>query len=117
MYRVWNFLTNYSLLLIFGAIIALIWANTNPHSYHHLVEYPLWFNDWLGPSYKYWAKAYGNGYDTFASGGASNVLSFLYLVNDIGMAFFFITFNTLYVITISNIELYHSLYIFIAHIL
>ena len=89
MYRVWNFLTNYSLLLIFGAIIALIWANTNPHTYHQLVEYPLWFNDWLGPSYKYWAKAYGDGYDTFASGGASNVLSFHYLVNDIGMAFFF----------------------------
>ena len=88
MYRVWNFLTNYSLLLIFGALIALIWANTNPHSYHHLVEYPLWFNDWLGPNYKYWAKAYGDGYDTFASGGASNVLSFHYLVNDIGMAFF-----------------------------
>ena len=89
MYRVWNFLTNYSLLLIFGAVIALIWANTNPHSYHHLVEYPLWFNDWLGPNYKYWAKAYGDGYDTFASGGATNVLSFHYLVNDIGMAFFF----------------------------
>ena len=89
MYRVWNFLTNYSLLLIFGALIALIWANTNPQTYHHLVEYPLWFNDWLGPSYKYWAKAYGDGYDTFASGGASNVLSFHYLVNDIGMAFFF----------------------------
>ena len=89
MYRVWNFLANYSLLLIFGALIALVWANTNPHSYHHLVEYPLWFNDWLGPSYKYWAKAYGDGYDTFASGGATNVLSFHYLVNDIGMAFFF----------------------------
>ena len=27
MYRVWNFVTNYSLLLILGAIIALIWAN------------------------------------------------------------------------------------------
>ena len=74
MYRVWNFLTNYSLLLIFGAVIALMWANTNPHSYHHLVEYPLWFNDWLGPSYKYWAKAYGDGYDTFASGGASKCM-------------------------------------------
>ena len=37
MYRVWNFLTNYSLLLIIGAIVALIWANTNPISYHHFV--------------------------------------------------------------------------------
>ena len=39
MYRVWNFVTNYSLLLIFGAVIALIWANTNPHSYHEFVDF------------------------------------------------------------------------------
>ena len=38
MYRVWNFLTNYSLLLIFGAIIALIWANIDYKSYHDFVQ-------------------------------------------------------------------------------
>ena len=32
MYRVWNFVTNYSLLLIAGALIALVWANTHPES-------------------------------------------------------------------------------------
>jgi NhaA family Na+:H+ antiporter len=32
MYRVWNFLTSYSLFLIGGAIAALIWANTNLES-------------------------------------------------------------------------------------
>ncbi|NNL72266.1 MAG: sodium:proton antiporter, partial [Silicimonas sp.] len=48
MYRVWNFVTNYSLLLIIGAAIALVWANLDAHSYHHFVEYPLLFNDWVG---------------------------------------------------------------------
>lgn len=42
MYRVWNFLTNYSLLLIFGAIIALIWANIDYKSYHDFVEFKIW---------------------------------------------------------------------------
>ncbi len=35
MYRVWNFLTEYSLLLILGAVIALAWANLDYESYHH----------------------------------------------------------------------------------
>ena len=89
MYRVWNFVTNYSLLLITGALIALVWANTDPHSYHTVVEYPLWFNDFIGPSYEYWAKAYGEGYEKYGGEGAEHVLSFHYLVNDIAMAFFF----------------------------
>lgn len=89
MYRVWSFLTNYSLLLIIGALIALVWANTDAHSYHHLVEYPIWFNDWVGLDYDYWKKAYGEGYDAFGSPGTERVLSFHYLVNDGLMAFFF----------------------------
>ena len=89
MYRVWNFIANYSLLLIFGAVIALVWANLDPHGYHHVVEYPLWFNDWLGPDLDYWKKSYGEGYSEFAAGDATRVLSFHYLVNDILMAFFF----------------------------
>ncbi|MCH2094639.1 MAG: Na+/H+ antiporter NhaA [Rhodobacteraceae bacterium] len=89
MYRVWNFVTNYSLLLIIGAIIALIWANIDAHSYHHLVEYPVWFNDWIGLDYDYWKKAYGKGYDAFGNPGTAKVLSLHYLVNDVLMAFFF----------------------------
>jgi len=89
MYRVWNFITNYSLLLIFGALIALIWANIDAKSYHHLVEYPVWFNDWIGVDYDYWKKLYGKGYDLYDAGGAERVLSFHYLVNDLLMAFFF----------------------------
>ncbi len=89
MYRVWNFVTNYSLLLIIGALIALVWANIDAHSYHHLVEYPIWFNDWIGLDYDYWKKAYGKGYDAFGAPGTAKVLSFHYLVNDVLMAFFF----------------------------
>ena len=89
MYRVWNFLTNYSLLLIIGALTALVWANIEPHSYHHLVEYPVWFNDWIGLDYDYWKKAYGHGYEAFGHPDTAKVLSLHYLVNDGLMALFF----------------------------
>ncbi|MEL7104989.1 MAG: Na+/H+ antiporter NhaA [Pseudomonadota bacterium] len=88
MYRVWNFVTNYSLFLIAGALIALVWANIDPHSYHHFVEYPVWFNNWIGVDIGYWQKTYGAGYEKF-SGGTEKVLSLHYLVNDVLMAFFF----------------------------
>ena len=38
MYRVWNFITSYSLFLIGGALLALIWANTHPEAYHSFTE-------------------------------------------------------------------------------
>ncbi len=72
MYRVWNFLTNYSLLLIIGAILALIWANTNPETYHHFVEFVIWDHAPIGH--------YHHGHRT---------LTLHYLVNDILMALFF----------------------------
>ncbi|WP_204113266.1 Na+/H+ antiporter NhaA [Shimia biformata] len=72
MYRVWNFLTNYSLLLILGAIIALIWANTNPSGYHHFVEFVIWDHAPIGHLH--------DGHRT---------LTLHYLVNDILMALFF----------------------------
>ncbi|MGR3466913.1 MAG: Na+/H+ antiporter NhaA [Shimia sp.] len=91
MYRVWGFITTYSILLIAGALIALVWANTFPDSYHHMVEFPIWFNNYVGFDLSYWQKSYGSGYDVYASAyeGATKVLSFHYLVNDIAMAFFF----------------------------
>ncbi|MEO0358521.1 MAG: Na+/H+ antiporter NhaA [Pseudomonadota bacterium] len=89
MYRVWNFVTNYSILLILGALIALVWANIDPKGYHHVVEWPLWFNDTIGLTTEDWIKKYGKGYETFAYADHSRVLSFHYLVNDILMAFFF----------------------------
>ncbi|MGH1577815.1 Na+/H+ antiporter NhaA [Planktotalea sp.] len=72
MYRVWNFLTNYSLLLIFGALIALVWANTNPESYHHFVEFVIWDHAPIGHLH--------DGHRT---------LTLHYLVNDLLMALFF----------------------------
>ncbi|WP_420859686.1 Na+/H+ antiporter NhaA [Marivivens marinus] len=78
MYRVWNFVTNYSLLLIAGAIIALIWANVNPDSYHHFVEYPLVDHFFIGHAH----------YD--AAGQVEyRTLTLHYLVNDVLMALFF----------------------------
>jgi NhaA family Na+:H+ antiporter len=78
MYRVWNFLTNYSLLLIIGAGIALIWANTDPASYHHFVELELIHDSWVGH-----AHYDANGQVEYRS------LTLHYLVNDVLMAFFF----------------------------
>ena len=84
MYRVWNFLTNYSLLLIMGAITALIWANLdviapvagNPHywadKYHSFVEFKIWDHAPIGHMH--------DGHRT---------LTLHYLVNDVLMALFF----------------------------
>ncbi len=78
MYRVWNFLTNYSLLLIIGAGIALVWANIDATSYHHFVELELIHDSWVGH-----AHYDANGHIEYRS------LTLEYLVNDVLMAFFF----------------------------
>ncbi|PIE13368.1 MAG: sodium:proton antiporter [Rhodobacterales bacterium] len=72
MYRVWGFLTDYSLLLIFGALIALGWANTNYESYHNFVEFVIWDHAPIGH--------YHHGHRT---------LTLHYLINDVAMALFF----------------------------
>ena len=72
MYRVWNFVAEYSLLLIFGAIIALIWANIDAHSYHAFVEFVIWDHAPIGHLH--------DGHRT---------LTLHYLVNDVLMALFF----------------------------
>ncbi len=89
MYRVWNFVVNYSVLLILGALAALIWANLDPHSYHHVVEYPLWFNDFVGTDAAKWVKKYGAEFHIEEIGDVTRVLTAHYLVNDVLMAFFF----------------------------
>ncbi len=92
MYRVWNFVTNYSLLLIMGALIALVWANTAAHSYHLFVEYPLWFNDLIGYDLHHWEVAMDLHHldpAMFGHAETARVLTTHYLVNDILMAFFF----------------------------
>ncbi|MGC9370359.1 MAG: Na+/H+ antiporter NhaA [Paracoccaceae bacterium] len=77
MYRVWNFVTNYSLLLIGGAIIALVWANVDAHSYHDFVEMVLIDDFIIGHAH----------YDE--AGHVHRTLTLHYLVNDVLMAFFF----------------------------
>ena len=89
MYRVWDFVTNYSLLLISDAVIALVWANIAPHSYHHVVEYPIWFNDYVGTNASKWVYKYGAEFHITDIGDVTRVLTAHYLVNDVLMAFFF----------------------------
>ncbi len=76
MRQVWSVISTYSLLLIAGAAVALIWANVAPDSYHDLVHYPLLTGTFIG------ALETVNGVTT-------RVLSLHYLVNDVLMAFFF----------------------------
>ncbi|MBO6603026.1 MULTISPECIES: Na+/H+ antiporter NhaA [Paracoccaceae] len=77
MYRVWNFVTSYSLFLIGGAIVALIWANINPSSYHHFVEFVLIEDFFIGHLH------------VDEAGHAHRTLTLHYLVNDVLMALFF----------------------------
>ncbi|MBU2983488.1 Na+/H+ antiporter NhaA [Lentibacter algarum] len=72
MYRVWGFLAEYSLLLISGAVIALIWANTNPDSYHQFTHFVIWDHAPIGHMH--------DGHRT---------LTLHYLINDVLMALFF----------------------------
>ena len=91
-YQVWGFLTEYSLLLIIGAVGALIWANLDHHSYHHWVEYPLLFNDYVGMASDLWIKKAGAefaGHFAAETAGSTKVLSVHYLINDMLMALFF----------------------------
>lgn len=89
MYRVWNFVATYSVLLIAGAVVALVWANAHPLSYHHFVEYPIWFNDRYGVDIAYWTRALGEASYHYEIGDVRRVVTLHYLINDLGMALFF----------------------------
>lgn len=89
MYRVWNYISSYSILLIAGALLALIWANTDAQSYHHFVELPLWFNSWIGTDIGHWTEAYGDAALHYEVADVERVVTVHYLVNDMLMAFFF----------------------------
>ncbi|HHC29794.1 MAG TPA: sodium:proton antiporter, partial [Rhodobacterales bacterium] len=89
MYRVWSFISNYSLLLIVGAVSALAWANSFPSSYHHFIEFPLWFNSTLGVDIQHWTQALGPAAHHYQVGDVEKVVTVHYLVNDLLMALFF----------------------------
>ena len=77
MTKVWNAISEFSLLLLSGAIIALIWCNISPSSYHQIIDGVLLENQFVG--YK----------KITDSGEVYYKLTFHYLINDIFMAFFF----------------------------
>ena len=66
---VWSFIQEYSVLLIFGALSALIWANINYDSYHNIVEWVILDHSPVGHLH--------DGHRT---------LTLHYLVNDVLMA-------------------------------
>lgn len=77
MYRVWNFISEYSILLISGALVALVWANIDYYSYYNLVEVVLWDHAPIG-------HLHDDGH-----GHVERTLTLHYLINDILMALFF----------------------------
>lgn len=76
MHRIWNFVTDYSLLLVAAAGLALIWANVAPESYHHLVHLVLWSDAPIGTL-------------SDDNGRQIRELTLHFLVNDVLMALFF----------------------------
>lgn len=76
MYKVWNFITSYSLLLIGGALIALFWVNLHPNSYHDFVDMVLLDDALIGHAHE-------------VEGHVHRTLTLHYLVNDVLMALFF----------------------------
>lgn len=78
MSRAWSIIENYSLLLISGALIALVWANVDLASYHAVVDFVIWDHAPIG--YAHYAATGAVEYRT---------LTFHYLVNDVLMALFF----------------------------
>jgi len=89
MYRVWNYVSHYAVLPLAGAAIALIWANLDAQGYHHLLNFPLAFNDLAGTDATTWLLANGARYGIEEIGDVTRILTPTYLVNDMLMAVFF----------------------------
>lgn len=77
MYRVWGYLTEYSLLLVLGALLALVWANVDYSSYHAFVEMEIAHDFFIGHPH------------VDEAGHITRSVTLHYLVNDLLMAFFF----------------------------
>ncbi len=77
MTRVWTFIAEYSLLLIAGAILALVWANIDPQGYHSIVDFVLLSGSWVGEL------------AVEGAGSPARTLTLRYLVNGAFMALFF----------------------------
>ncbi|MFQ5624944.1 MAG: Na+/H+ antiporter NhaA [Paracoccaceae bacterium] len=77
MYKAWGFLTEYSLLLVIGALTALVWANTDPDAYHQFIHFKLVSGTIVGEPH------------VGPDGHVTRILTLHYLINDVLMAFFF----------------------------
>ncbi|WP_068119520.1 Na+/H+ antiporter NhaA [Tropicimonas marinistellae] len=75
--KIWNFIEEYSVLLIGGAVIALMWANNAPHTYHAMVDWELFHGGPVG-------HLHDDGH-----GHVTRSFTLHFLVNDVLMAFFF----------------------------
>ncbi len=89
MYRVWNSISHYAVMLLAGAALALIWANLDPSGHAHFLNFPLAFNDLAGTDATGWLLANGARYGIDEIGDVTRILTPHYLVNDMLMAFFF----------------------------
>ena len=78
-----NFLFENSIFLIVGAIVALVWANTDNESYKALLHLPL-FENGLFYDHNYFNEQVTAGVDA-----PKKVFTLHYLVNDVFMALFF----------------------------
>lgn len=74
--RIWGYITDYSLMLIGGALIALLWANTAPDSYGWIRHLALWSDGLIG------------ALET-RDGVTQRVVTLPFVVNDLLMAIFF----------------------------
>lgn len=77
MYRVWSFVTEFSVLLVLGAIAALVWANLDYNSYHGIIDYVIAKDTWIG------------AYHADENGVLHRELTVHFIINDILMALFF----------------------------
>lgn len=75
--KIWQVVEDYSLLLVLGAFIALIWANLSPQHYKIFHDLVLLDNFFIGHAH------------VDAAGQVHRTLTLHYLVNDILMALFF----------------------------
>jgi NhaA family Na+:H+ antiporter len=74
--RIWSFVSEYSLLLVAGALVALVWANLDPGSYQDFKDLVLVENSVIGHAH-------------VVDGEVHRSLTLGFLVNDVRMAFFF----------------------------
>lgn len=77
MFKVWEVVTRFSLLLVAGAVLALMWANLAPESYAEFLHFTIYENFFVGVPH------------VGADGSLHTHLTLHFLVNDVGMAFFF----------------------------